>query len=828
MIKRLFVILVVSVILLIFIFSIYSKISQKSQYSQTPLDYFPEQPILVIAIDDLSKTLDNFTSTNMIWSKMEDNIPEQSFKNLKSHIESIVLNNDSSSGGIFSGGVTFIAIYNIEGKSHFLIAKNIIDFKFNNFTNDTLFLENNQKHLYLDYKNPFLIISSSNLMLERFKKNYALELKDINNLKDKMRFSSRMSKISCLIDTKQLLNVYVDSIPNFYNEYLFSKIKNEEWIQFDIDYSPSNLKIVGVSDKKNNIELPPPSYFLFNELVPDNIEFLEKRTLDILIDSNSNLSTSVQAIRFKFFDNIQSQQHDVLVLENPTDSSEYSSLLNMLTIDSLFNNFKNENIQSINKNFFKTYYKSFDLDNKFCFSKDYYILISSKRSKKELEYLLARKSSNDSEKSILQLNDIKNYDQAQSLFFYNSNFEIQNKFDSSHKNSFVTSFLNAIGGINWTINNFSNRYHHGLVIDKTEAKKSERNILWKVNLPPLIWGPYALKNHRTGTKDIVVVDSSNIFYFIGANGKIKWTKTLTSPIIGGISQIDAYKNNKYQMVFNTENYIHILDILGNEIDNFPIQLNFKASNPVAVFDYDKENDYRFVLSSKNGSFYNFNLQASYVNGWVIPKFQSNTTRQIKHFAINGRDYIVSLLKDGSVKILNRKGSNRYSVKGNLPIARNGNFHIKKAVTIDSSSIIFEDSSGNLAEFQFSDLKKPLFDRNVGDSSFLFFSNLKNEPRYYIKNKKELKIIDQSGQKYQYSLPYYFSIINLRSKNNFVPILNNSLGEIQLVDNKYRLNPTTFRGSSMACVEDINSDNLIELISVVNQNILICYQIPKLK
>ena len=31
-------------------------------------------------------------------------------------------------------------------------------------------------------------------------------------------------------------------------------------------------------------------------------------------------------------------------------------------------------------------------------------------------------------------------------------------------------------------------------------------------------------------------------------GKIKWSRSLESKIIGDISQIDAYKNNKYQML----------------------------------------------------------------------------------------------------------------------------------------------------------------------------------------------------------------------------------------------------------------------------------------
>ena len=53
------------------------------------------------------------------------------------------------------------------------------------------------------------------------------------------------------------------------------------------------------------------------------------------------------------------------------------------------------------------------------------------------------------------------------------------------------------------------------------------------------------------------------------------------------------------MVFNTEDEIHVLDILGHELDHFPIRLANKAINPVAILDYDKNSDFRFVIAAKN-------------------------------------------------------------------------------------------------------------------------------------------------------------------------------------------------------------------------------------
>ena len=69
---------------------------------------------------------------------------------------------------------------------------------------------------------------------------------------------------------------------------------------------------------------------------------------------------------------------------------------------------------------------------------------------------------------------------------------------------------------------------------------------------------------------------------------------------------------------------------------------------------------------------------------------------------------------------------------------------------------------------------------------------------------------------------------LRSSTNYTGVLNNSIDEIQLIDGKYRLHPTLFRGSKLFGVDNLNNDNYQELITVVNKTILVCYQVPVLK
>ena len=37
----------------------------------------------------------------------------------------------------------------------------------------------------------------------------------------------------------------------------------------------------------------------------------------------------------------------------------------------------------------------------------------------------------------------------------------------------------------------------------------------------------------------------------------------------------------------------------------------------------------------------------------------------------------------------------------------------------------------------------------------------------------------------------------------------------------------FRATKMTCIDDINADNSNELVTIINNNVIVCYQIPSL-
>ena len=49
----------------------------------------------------------------------------------------------------------------------------------------------------------------------------------------------------------------------------------------------------------------------------------------------------------------------------------------------------------------------------------------------------------------------------------------------------------------------------------------------------------------------------------------------------------------------TANHIHLIDRNGNYVEKYPVKLRSPATNGLAVFDYDKNRDYRMFIAGSD-------------------------------------------------------------------------------------------------------------------------------------------------------------------------------------------------------------------------------------
>ena len=830
MLKRIFFFLFLILSLGFLIFNIFQKLGEQSKVYQQPFNYFPPNPALFFEVEELSKTLHHFFETSMIWSKFEEVSQKSSYSNTIKDINQII--SDSSYNEIFDKGTTNISFYNSENEISWIIAKNI----YKNDINKKISLDSNFTNTYFfKINHPFLVISNSKKLVESFNSNYSNGSKNLNfnDIKDKMKYSSKMSNISCFLDVEKfgylLNNLFLkEKSSNF-----FQKLATKEWIQFDIDYDPNHINIVGISNHDSLMSLPVPLYYSLNNWIPKDVELVEKRMINFLTDSNEN-NISIKSLKLNFSDEILENNHEILILEIPSFNFSSNGLDQFFLLDTLVYSSTGNNYQILDTVKLKPLFPKIIFKNKLGFLKDEYLIISTLAAKKELDIKISQKNLKDSDNSIFEIKENQEFDQSHSEFLYQSRSQLINGFEVSTyiADSIIFNCLESIGGVSWTLNNFENRTHHGIKIKKYFPKKVDKKILWKTLIPELIWGPYALNNHRTGTKDIVVQDVNNIIYLISAGGKIKWKKQIEGKINGEVSQIDAYKNNKYQMIFNTSSKLHIIDILGKEIEGYPVDFNYLATNGVSILDYDNNKDYRFLIAGDDYKIHNYNVKGLGVSGWTYPELKSKVYRPILYFAINGFDYIMTIEENGTIKLFNRRGGERYKLDNRIDLRASSNLAIIKSFNIDSTAIVFQDSLNGVSKLTFGTGVKKLYseknDTNNNLNHWEVYSN-ENLKRiiYCLKSKENLKIIDQNNELFEFSFYHPYDVLHNKKLGNYLIVLNETSNEIQLIDSKYNINPNLFRASKMTCIDDINNDNSKELITIINNNILVCYQIPSI-
>jgi outer membrane protein assembly factor BamB len=149
--------------------------------------------------------------------------------------------------------------------------------------------------------------------------------------------------------------------------------------------------------------------------------------------------------------------------------------------------------------------------------------------------------------------------------------------------------------------------------------RDEAQTVWESRLESrVITKPKFVVNHYTGDMEIFVQDDRHNVYLLNNSGRVLWKQKIDGQILSDIYQIDYYKNGKLQFLFNTGEQLHLLDRNGNYVERYPVKLRSPATNGLALFDYEKNRDYRIFLAAEDKGVYLYDKEGSIVKGWSIP------------------------------------------------------------------------------------------------------------------------------------------------------------------------------------------------------------------
>lgn len=210
--------------------------------------------------------------------------------------------------------------------------------------------------------------------------------------------------------------------------------------------------------------------------------------------------------------------------------------------------------------------------------------------------------------------------------------------------------------------------------------------------------PQWLKNHRNKTMDIAVQDENNILYLFSNTGTLFWKKQLPGAIIGPIQQVDLYKNGRLQMAFRTQDRFLILDRNGKVVPPFDMKISGDLPlQPLAVFDYDRNRNYRFLLA-QGKTLKMFNSQGKRVTGFTLTQLPHPLLHPPKHFRMDNKDFIVLQQTNEQLRILSRTGKDRIRLDENIQFSENPFFDYLNTFTSSDrfGNLVQIDTKGNIS------------------------------------------------------------------------------------------------------------------------------------
>ena len=229
-------------------------------------------------------------------------------------------------------------------------------------------------------------------------------------------------------------------------------------------------------------------------------------------------------------------------------------------------------------------------------------------------------------------------------------------------------------------------------IGKQAEAAAEANQVWALQLEaPVLGKPQFIYNHSTQQNDILVQDENHKLYWINYKSEILWSAQLDGAILGKVNQVDLFQNKKLQLAFTTTEKFYIIDRLGNAVAPFPIAIG-GITAPLAVFDYDKSRNYRFLVCANN-KVYNYNKEGKVVTGWQFTQTKSAVSVTPKHYVLGGKDYIFVAETNGKINVLNRRGDSRIEL--NKPFVVSDEIYLQLGNSMAESRLISIDKEENI-------------------------------------------------------------------------------------------------------------------------------------
>ncbi|MBN1252144.1 MAG: hypothetical protein JXR51_06450 [Bacteroidales bacterium] len=373
--------------------------------------------------------------------------------------------------------------------------------------------------------------------------------------------------------------------------------------------------------------------------------------------------------------------------------------------------------------------------------------------------------------------DFQNFSKSissESNIFVYSNFSyskllINNILNSEYQKNYIKNIekFNKLQAISLQFSSSKELFFSSIYLNYKPVYKRDSKNIWEIKLDTLIIEkPQIVKNHNTGNNDVILQDANNKLYLISEEGKILWKKKLSEKILGKIHQIDFYKNNKLQYMFNTKSTFYLIDRNGNNVENYPINFKSPATNGISIFDYDKNKDYRILVACENKNIYLLNKNGGKIDGWEFGETQSLVHNEAQHFIHDKKDYII-FSDINKTYIVDRRGKIRIKPQLNFERSKNNKFYFEKGKSKEDARFVCTNNKG-VIYFIFLDgsVKKLNLDEFSENHNFSYVDLLGNNANYFVFTDNNKLIVYNRDKSVRFENKFNSSIDNSLSFYQF--------------------------------------------------------------
>ena len=712
----------------------YLRLKESKAPSTSVVEHIPANVACVIETKKCSELVSQLTRQNLIWNALLSNTSMQVAQNGIRFLDSLVNSSPEISAVLSENSVYWTFIKKEKTTEHVILfkvkeknnEKLFVDFFTKVFAKetsislfDTFYFTNNKQKWLLCYKDGIVYISSDVGALQN-----CIELNINESLAKNKAYTDLLNE-----NGEQSTQVYFNhSLVNLLPKKLFSQQS-----LFGLDVKLNEITFTGYANSdvnsilncvKNQDATSIQSY----DLLPNNPDIIQGVTLsdvglfykiieqqqtekvaqlnadawqtlndsalyNIKSESFENIDKEILSATY-VLDNITSQITSIKIKDDEKGQQLLKLMSDSVTTTDEFKTYK------LNKAFGQLFsFTTYDFNNEYaCLTENQLLFFSNRIALNYYQQAIASSQLLGKNTSFMDYANDNLSLECNYIYYENAELMKQHNLNSIINSEELWMSEHALSKLSLTAKNYKNNLQVRINANHAQPKTDISNsssALWAFKADSSITTSASVfVNHLTQENELCFQDELDQLYLINSTGNLIWKKKISETIKSAIYTVDIFKNGKFQMLFNTENYLHLIDRNGNYVQGFPVKLPSKVTSNITLLDYEGNKDYRVFLACADKRIYNFNLYGIKTEGFVPVKTEAIVNLPINFVHVGASDYLITADISGKIYCFSRKGEGRIDFK-NKVIENLDHLFVLAGSNLDNTKLIYMDDKNNL-------------------------------------------------------------------------------------------------------------------------------------